>query len=202
MKILSKLTFYFLVVLVVLQANVRAWRVAAKPATSKATSTTSSSSGVFTWTWNGKQEPKNNGVDLKDYPALKGTVDKAKPFATDAGIWSAVLFFGFDYLCKRPGQVGEMARTFGAYIHQAVQFPGVAISLFFLFSVPLSKRDDMLGDRGWTWFSKSFPVYLFRFFLQDKVGFLQYFMEGAVGLATAIKMILRTLPDPDKRGRW
>ena len=78
-----------------------------------------------------------------------------------------------------------IAVTAGSFKQNMVQFPGVAITLFFLFSTESPEESKL-----WSWFFKAYPVYLFRFLVRSEVGFFQHAAEGAVGVAAIIKALI------------
>lgn len=164
-----------------------AWKLATKTATTEPQ--TSSSTGMIKWSF-GRAPTKPAGRLTRAVATVK---PYAQPFVMDAGIWSALVFMVFDHLSKQGGRIGSLTKTSSRYVQWFVKFPGVAISLCYLFSVDLPKNQGMLSDLGWKWFSKSYTVFLFRFFLKSNVGFFQYALEGAVGLSTAIKMLRHLL---------
>lgn len=132
-----------------------------------------------------------NHQAIASLPFLEGTIKTVRPYVTDAGVWAALAFLGSDFLCQRPGQVGLVATSVASFIHRFVQFPGVAITLCFVFSVEITEKRSisLTAETRWNWFWKSYAVYLFRFFVKSQVGFLQYALEGAVGLSAAIKLL-------------
>ena len=129
---------------------------------------------------------RNEQSKQKSLPLwIKGTVTTVKSATTNAGILIAAALLGYDFLVQQSGQIGTMAATAGSFIQKMVQFPIVALTLFFLFSI-----DSPQESKLWTWFFEAYPVYLFRFVVRGEVGFFQYAVEGAVGIAAVIKALI------------
>lgn len=114
---------------------------------------------------------------------------------SDPGIWTAVVFVAAEILCRRPGKTGKVAQKVTNAAHQMVKFPGVAITLAYLYQ----PARELGSCKFFETVFKSFAVYLLRYFYlgaseenENRPGFVIYAAEGAIGITAFVKLFLQT----------
>ncbi|CAB9498439.1 expressed unknown protein [Seminavis robusta] len=132
---------------------------------------------------NAKKKKKNNPLTIVKSVSTK--------IVQDPGVVTAVVLVIFEKLCQQPGVMGTAAVTVGRFFEGATSWPGVALTLLFLFH---EVDDDGRTRRLNRWIGGSMFVYFFRCLQKTPDRLWGSMVQGAVGIALAIQLIDRIVP--------